>query len=124
MEDDLLEDDEISFEDDGFGQQDVEHVLLDEDGLDDNECLENNVSGDNELEDEEDFDNEVSDDEHYHKIVLEDDVEYVVERNDENPLITNGIVDIFELQLKCFSIEDIARLNFVSLFKSLAPFVI
>ena len=31
MEDDLLEDDEISFEDDGFGQQDVEHVLLDED---------------------------------------------------------------------------------------------
>ncbi|RZB52506.1 Protein FAR1-RELATED SEQUENCE 5 [Glycine soja] len=36
-----------------------------EDGLDDNECFENNVSDDNELKDEEDYDNEVLNDEGY-----------------------------------------------------------
>ncbi|KAG5092018.1 hypothetical protein JHK82_050796 [Glycine max] len=43
-----------------------------EDGLDDNECFENNVSDDNELKDEEDYDNEVLNDEGYHETILED----------------------------------------------------
>ncbi|KAH1198912.1 Protein FAR1-RELATED SEQUENCE 5 [Glycine max] len=58
-----------------------------EDGLDDNECFENNVSDDNELKDEEDYDNEVLNDEGYHETILEDGVEYVVEINDANPLM-------------------------------------
>lgn len=37
-----------------------------------------------ELDDEEGCDNEVSDEEGYDETVLEDDVEYVVERNDES----------------------------------------
>lgn len=68
-----------------------------EDGLDDNECFENNVSDDNELKDEEDYDNEVLNDEGYHETILEDGVEYVVEINDANPLMINGIVDVLEL---------------------------
>ncbi|KAG4996509.1 hypothetical protein JHK84_027551 [Glycine max] len=61
IEDDFLEDDGVAFEDDGFGKQDVE-----------------------DLDDEEGCDNEVSDEEGYDETVLEDDVEYVVERNDES----------------------------------------
>ncbi|KAL2946143.1 hypothetical protein AAZX31_U001100 [Glycine max] len=61
-----------------------------EDGLDDNECFENNVLDDNELKDEEDCDNEVLNDEGYHETILEDGVEYVVEINDANPLMING----------------------------------